>query len=239
MRAPRGSWRGSRESRSRANVVSSPSAGRPRARRQAALPSRRVPCPHQGATSPRRTSPLPPPFTVDAGAEPQPGAHCRSRTRPSRPRRPRGPRGPVPHGSRALHANLARAASTRERPDHESPPPGRCSSAIRRCLSHGRRVVVAISGRSVDRILVLLAARRPQRVGDLAADLRVNASVATRHCDRLQRVGLSRRQPDGNDRRAEQRLLRLGKPKHGRRSVGGPGHSCWFIRAPAGSRRPG
>jgi DNA-binding MarR family transcriptional regulator len=76
------------------------------------------------------------------------------------------------------------------------------------------RVLVAISVRSVDaaepevtlaqhRIMVLLR-RGPQRIGDLAADLRVDPSVATRHCDRLERVGLVERRRDESDRRAVQ-----------------------------------
>ncbi len=75
------------------------------------------------------------------------------------------------------------------------------------------RALVAISVRSVDaaepevtlaqhRILVLLGARGSQRIGDLSADLRVDPSVATRHCDRLQRAGLVARHRDEDDRRA-------------------------------------
>lgn len=75
------------------------------------------------------------------------------------------------------------------------------------------RALVAISVRSVDeaqpevtlaqhRILVLLDARGPQRIGDLSSDLRVDPSVVTRHCDRLQRAGLVARHRDEDDRRA-------------------------------------
>ncbi|MFF5229858.1 MarR family winged helix-turn-helix transcriptional regulator [Dactylosporangium sp. NPDC000521] len=77
------------------------------------------------------------------------------------------------------------------------------------------RVLVAIAVRSLDagdadislpqhRALVLLAARGPQRMVDLAELLGVNSSTATRHCDRLQRRGLVQRDPAAGDRRAVQ-----------------------------------
>lgn len=48
------------------------------------------------------------------------------------------------------------------------------------------------------RLLVLLAAHGPQSVGEIAERLGVNPSNASRHCDRLQRLGLlsRRRSPD-------------------------------------------
>jgi DNA-binding MarR family transcriptional regulator len=52
------------------------------------------------------------------------------------------------------------------------------------------------------RALVLLAARGPLRVSDLADLLGVNGSTATRHCDRLQRRGLVQRSPAPDDGRA-------------------------------------
>jgi DNA-binding MarR family transcriptional regulator len=75
------------------------------------------------------------------------------------------------------------------------------------------RVLVAVAARSLTvaaeeitlpqhRALVLLAARGPQRMIDLADLLGVNSSTATRHCDRLQRRGLIRRDPAPDDRRA-------------------------------------
>ncbi len=74
------------------------------------------------------------------------------------------------------------------------------------------RALVAIAARSLGaageevtlpqyRALVVLASRGPQRVIDLAAFLSVNASTATRMCDRLARKGLIRRQRPANDRR--------------------------------------
>lgn len=75
------------------------------------------------------------------------------------------------------------------------------------------RVLVAVAVRSLNsgeaeislsqhRALVLLAARGPQRMIDLADLLGVNSSTATRHCDRLQRRGLIQRDPATDDRRA-------------------------------------
>ena len=51
------------------------------------------------------------------------------------------------------------------------------------------------------RALVVLASRGPQRVIDLAGFLDVNASTATRMCDRLVAKGLVRRQRLPSDRR--------------------------------------
>jgi len=74
------------------------------------------------------------------------------------------------------------------------------------------RALVAIAARSLAaagqdvtlpqyRALVVLASRGPQRVIDLAGFLDVNASTATRMCDRLVRKGLVRRQRLPSDRR--------------------------------------
>jgi DNA-binding MarR family transcriptional regulator len=74
------------------------------------------------------------------------------------------------------------------------------------------RALVAIAARSLGaageevtlpqyRALVVLASRGPQRLIDLAAVLAVNASTATRMCDRLARKGLIRRQRTAADRR--------------------------------------
>jgi DNA-binding MarR family transcriptional regulator len=51
------------------------------------------------------------------------------------------------------------------------------------------------------RALVLLASRGPQRIIDIAEDLGVAASTATRMCDRLVRKGLLRRYRTAADRR--------------------------------------
>jgi DNA-binding MarR family transcriptional regulator len=74
------------------------------------------------------------------------------------------------------------------------------------------RAMVAIASRSLadidqdvtltqSRALVLLASRGPQRVIDIAGDLNVAPSTATRMCDRLVRKGLLRRYRNAADRR--------------------------------------
>lgn len=74
------------------------------------------------------------------------------------------------------------------------------------------RVLVAVAARSLAavepdvslpqyRVLVVLASRGPQRIVDLADQLTVNSSTATRMCDRLQSQALVRREPSSNDRR--------------------------------------
>lgn len=75
------------------------------------------------------------------------------------------------------------------------------------------RVLIAMAVRSIDaadpavtapqhRLLVLLAARGPQLIGDLAGELNVNSSSATRQCDRLERKGLVSRARSATDGRA-------------------------------------
>lgn len=77
------------------------------------------------------------------------------------------------------------------------------------------RVLVAIAARSLAgrsddvtlpqyRLLVVLSTRGPQRIVDLATNLDVNPSTATRLCDRLERKGLVARQRLPSDRRAVQ-----------------------------------
>lgn len=51
------------------------------------------------------------------------------------------------------------------------------------------------------RALIVLASRGPQRVTDIAADLGVAPSTATRMCDRLVRKGLIRRYRSASNRR--------------------------------------
>lgn len=76
------------------------------------------------------------------------------------------------------------------------------------------RALVAITARSLAsypdvtlpqyRLLVVLVTRGPQRLGDLAGNLGVNPSTASRMCDRLSRKGLvHRRRPDGDRRVVE------------------------------------
>ena len=52
------------------------------------------------------------------------------------------------------------------------------------------------------RTLMVLASRGPQRAVDVATELGVNPSTATRMCDRLVRKGLIRRSRRAGDRRA-------------------------------------
>ena len=88
------------------------------------------------------------------------------------------------------------------------------------------RTLVAIAGRSLAeadgdvtmaqaRALVVLASRGPQRIIDIAADLAVAPSTATRMCDRLVRKGLVRR----SRRAADRREVRLNLTPAGRDQV--------------------
>jgi len=74
------------------------------------------------------------------------------------------------------------------------------------------RAMVALAGRTLadvdgevtltqSRTLIVLASRGPQRITDIAADLGVAPSTATRMCDRLARKGLIRRYRTAADRR--------------------------------------
>lgn len=74
------------------------------------------------------------------------------------------------------------------------------------------RAMVALAARSLAdldaevtlpqyRALVVLASRGPQRVVDIAAELGVTSSTATRMCDRLVRKNLARRYRVARDRR--------------------------------------
>lgn len=74
------------------------------------------------------------------------------------------------------------------------------------------RAMVALAGRTLadvdgevtltqSRTLIVLASRGPQRITDIAADLGVAPSTATRMCDRLARKGLIRRHRTTADRR--------------------------------------
>jgi len=62
------------------------------------------------------------------------------------------------------------------------------------------------------RLLVLLAAHGAQSVGDIADHLGVNPSNASRHCDRLQRLGLVDRSRSAEDGR----VVRIGLTSAGR-----------------------
>lgn len=65
------------------------------------------------------------------------------------------------------------------------------------------------------RVLVLLAAGGEQTVGDIAGALAVNPSNATRHCDRLGRLGLVERRRSTSDGR----VVRVGLTDAGREVV--------------------
>lgn len=80
------------------------------------------------------------------------------------------------------------------------------------------RALVAVAARSLAdadvevtlpqyRALVVLAARGPQRVADISAELSVDPSTGTRLCDRLVRKGLVRRQRSTKDRRVVRVIL--------------------------------
>ena len=86
------------------------------------------------------------------------------------------------------------------------------------------RVFVAIAARSIAaiglevtlpqyRLLIVLAAHGPQSLGSLSESLAVNASTATRMCDRLIRKGLVRRRASSRDRR-EVRLALTSLGRH-------------------------
>ena len=88
------------------------------------------------------------------------------------------------------------------------------------------RVLVAIAARSLAdageevtltqyRSLVILAARGPQGVADLAKAVAVTAPTASRLCERLVRKGLVRRRTDRRDRRQ----VRVGLTGAGRHLV--------------------
>ena len=65
------------------------------------------------------------------------------------------------------------------------------------------------------RTLVLLADEGERTVGEIGAELGVNASNATRHCDRLQKIGLLRRRRSTTDGR----VVRVALTTDGRRLV--------------------
>lgn len=63
------------------------------------------------------------------------------------------------------------------------------------------------------RVLVLLAGEGEHSVGEIATSLGVNASNATRHCDRLERLGLLSRRRSSSDAR----VVRVALTPAGRR----------------------
>jgi DNA-binding MarR family transcriptional regulator len=90
----------------------------------------------------------------------------------------------------------------------------------------GAQLLVAISAQSVAavetevslpqlRLLVILASRGAQSLNEVARNLEIHASNATRACDRVVEAGLVRRQDDPNDRR----LLQLTLTRRGEQLV--------------------
>lgn len=90
-------------------------------------------------------------------------------------------------------------------------PPGPRDDLVDALLSTGRAMVGLAARALADqdtevtlpqyRALVVLASRGPQRVIDIAGELRVSPSAGTRMCDRLVRKKLIRRQRSSQDRR--------------------------------------
>ncbi|PSL04566.1 MarR family transcriptional regulator [Haloactinopolyspora alba] len=92
------------------------------------------------------------------------------------------------------------------------------NDALVEAVVRGSRALVAITARSLAgggddvtlpqyRLLVVLTTRGPQRLRDLAVNLGVNPSTATRMCDRLHRKGLLTRRPVPDDRRAVELVI--------------------------------
>ncbi|GAA3452459.1 MarR family winged helix-turn-helix transcriptional regulator [Dactylosporangium matsuzakiense] len=103
---------------------------------------------------------------------------------------------------------------------------GIADSEALEALLAASRAMVGIAARSLAdidpdvtlpqyRALIVLAARGPQRVADISAELQVVASTGTRMCDRLVRKGLARRSRPTSDRR----VVKLTLTAAGRRLV--------------------
>jgi DNA-binding MarR family transcriptional regulator len=97
--------------------------------------------------------------------------------------------------------------------DELSPPAPEVADELVDTVLAASRALVAVAARSLAaagdevtlpqyRALVVLAARGPQGTAELAAELAVNPSTATRMCDRLVRKGLIRRHRQAGDRRS-------------------------------------
>ena len=99
----------------------------------------------------------------------------------------------------------AASASSRE-------PAGQGKDELVDAVLGASRALVGVAARSLAtvaedvtlaqyRVLIVLAARGPQRLADLATALGVDRSTATRMCDRLVRKGLVHRRRTSQDRR--------------------------------------
>ena len=97
--------------------------------------------------------------------------------------------------------------------DELPPPAPAAADELVDTVLAASRALVAVAARSLAaagdevtlpqyRALVVLAARGPQGTAELAAELAVNPSTATRMCDRLVRKGLIRRHRQAGDRRS-------------------------------------
>ena len=93
-----------------------------------------------------------------------------------------------------------------------STPPSPLGRGLVDAVLAASQVMVAVAARTLDdaaadvtlpqfRALVVLSVRGAQRPTDLAADLGVEPSTATRMCDRLVRKGLVAREHSAEDRR--------------------------------------
>ncbi len=93
-----------------------------------------------------------------------------------------------------------------------SAPERKARDDVIEALLLASRAMVALAGRTLaevdaevtlpqSRALIVVASRGPQRVTDIAADLGVAPSTATRMCDRLVRKGLVRRYRSASNRR--------------------------------------
>jgi DNA-binding MarR family transcriptional regulator len=102
-------------------------------------------------------------------------------------------------------------------PPAKSESPSDADSVVDALLS-ASRALVAVAARSLAgageevtltqyRTLVVLAAKGPRRVAELAAAVAVTPATATRMCDRLVRKGLVRRRTERGDRRQVQVAL--------------------------------
>ena len=103
--------------------------------------------------------------------------------------------------------------------------PPRRDGSLEAAILTATRALVAIAARSLAitaseitlpqyRVLVVLAARGPLPIGDLADALRVAPSTATRLCDRVQQKGLIERAHAGAD--GDRRMVHVALTSSGR-----------------------
>ena len=118
------------------------------------------------------------------------------------------------------------APVSRPAPSRAAPPGAVDDVDLIDAVLSASRALVAVAARSLAaceheitlpqyRVLVVLSARGPQRVADLADALGVLPSTATRMCDRLVAKRLLRRARSSQDRRS----VKVGVTEEGRRLV--------------------